>query len=158
MNLSGLVKKILRWSSRLYDWRCQWLLGNRFCRLTHVGRKSQREHHTVLEVIGGNTPSGEIIVMSGFGRASDWYQNLHANGVAEIDTGRRHFNARYRDLDAGEAAAVLARYEQQHWIIAPVVRRILSQLSGAHYDGSDAARLKIVSQLPLIAFSPASPA
>nr|WP_246401883.1 nitroreductase/quinone reductase family protein [Jiangella mangrovi] len=79
-----------------------------------------------MEVLTADRASGGVVVVSGFGRAADWYRNVHAAGHATIETGRRRFQAVPRDLGADEAAAVLASYERWHRLIAPIVRRVLS--------------------------------
>ena len=46
-----VTRMLLRAPGHLYDWRCGWLLGHRFLRLTHIGRNSGRHYQTMLEVI-----------------------------------------------------------------------------------------------------------
>lgn len=147
----------IKFPSRLYDWHAGWLLDSKFCRLTHVGRKSGRRYRTVLEVAGTSAARDELFVMSGLGSKANWYQNLHANGAAEIEVGRRHFLARFRDLKADEAVEILAHLERRYRLIRPIFRHILSKLAGFRYDGTEAARQRLVSALPMVAFSPALP-
>jgi hypothetical protein len=47
--------------------------------MTHGGRKSRRQHRTVLEVIGTTSETGEIDVIAGMGPSSDWFRNIAAN-------------------------------------------------------------------------------
>jgi deazaflavin-dependent oxidoreductase (nitroreductase family) len=154
------VGKIMNWffhvrfPSRLYDWHFGWLLDSRLCRLTHIGRKSGKSYRTVLEVAGTNPARHELMVMSGLGPTSNWYRNLHANGAAEIEIGRRRFSARYRELDVDEAAQILAAYEHRYRFITPIVRYLLSKLVGWRYDGSNAARRQLLTELPMVAFAP----
>ena len=150
-----LLRTLLRLPSRLYDWNAGWLLGHRFLRLTHVGRRSGRRYRTVLEVLGIDPVTGEVMVLSGFGRNADWHRNLEAgDGTAEIEIGRSRFRARYRDLDTDQAAAVLEAYERRNRLLVPIVRRVLGRLLGRPYDGSDAARRDLVRTLPVVAFTP----
>lgn len=144
----------MRWPSRLFDWRCGWLLTSHICRLTHVGRKTGQRHRTVLEVAGRNAEADEWMVVSSRGRKSEWYRNLHANGTAEIEVGRRRFVGQFRDLSVDEAVGVLAAYEKRMRLIGPYVRYMLSKLVGWRYDGSDAARRRLTEQLPIVAFRP----
>jgi hypothetical protein len=52
-----VLRRLLRAPSLLYDWHAGWLLGRRFLRLTHRGRRSGRRYRTVLEVVGtGRAP------------------------------------------------------------------------------------------------------
>jgi hypothetical protein len=49
---------------------------------------------------------------------------------------------------------VINGYEHRNWLIAPIIRRVLSRLLGWHYSGSMDHRRRLVTQLPLIAFRP----
>ena len=151
-----ILRRLLRAPTRLYDWDLGWLLGHRFLRLTHVGRRSGRRYQTMLEVIGVDSTSGEIFVIAGLGRSADWYRNLQAHPAVEVAFGRSRFQPAHRVLDESEANAVLASYERRNRWVLPVVRRVLSWLVGWKYDGSDPARRRLVSQLPVVAFTGAA--
>jgi deazaflavin-dependent oxidoreductase (nitroreductase family) len=138
----------------LYDWHAGWLLGHRFLRLTHTGRRSGRRYQTVLEVIGTGSAPGEVIVIAGLGRSADWYRNLLAHPAIEVAIARDRFRPAHRVLSEPEAVAVLAKYEEQNRFVAPVVRRTLTWLVGWNYDGTDDARRRMAHELPLIAFRP----
>ena len=153
-----LLRGLLRAPARLYDWHLGWLLGNRFLRLTHLGRRSGRTYQTMLEVVGTCPGTDEVIVMAGLGSTADWYRNVQARPTLEVAIGRRRFPATWRRLDEGEAVKVLASYEGGHRLAASVIRRVLSWLVGWQYDGSAAARSRLVSQLPVVAFRPADAA
>ncbi len=90
-SVSPRAKKLLRAPARLYGWHAGWILGRRFLRLTHVGRCSGRLYQTILEVIGENRESGELIVVAGFGCTADWYRNLQASDAREVAVGRERF-------------------------------------------------------------------
>lgn len=150
-----LTRKLLRAPAVLYDRNLGWLLGGRFLRLTHVGRKSGRAYRTVLEVVGRNTADGEVLVVAGLGRTSDWFRNIQAAPAVEVAVGRRRFRPEFRVLEEDEATAVLGDYERRNRVIAPVVRKMLGWLVGWRYDGSAAARRRLVRELPVVAFRPA---
>ncbi|HWD43055.1 MAG TPA: hypothetical protein VHM23_04920 [Actinomycetota bacterium] len=57
-----IVRWLLRAPGLLYDRHAGWLLGHRFLRLTHLGRRSGRRHRTVLEVVGTGQAPGEVVV------------------------------------------------------------------------------------------------
>jgi deazaflavin-dependent oxidoreductase (nitroreductase family) len=137
---SRLVRTLLGAPARLYDWNAGWLLGRRFLRLTHVGRRSGRRYQTVLEVIGAGATPDEVLVIAGLGTTTDWYRNLRRQPAAEVTVGRRTFRPAHRVLDEAEAAAALAAYERRNRWVMPVVRRVLSWLVGWRYDGSPAAQ------------------
>jgi deazaflavin-dependent oxidoreductase (nitroreductase family) len=148
----GLLGRVLRAPAWLYRWHCGWLLGHRFLLLVHTGRRTGRRHSTVLEVVEYRREPLELVVMSGFGRNSAWLRNLAAGRDAEIVVAMTRFAAAWRELGEAEAAAVMAGYERRNRLAAPLVRLVLSRLVGWRYDGSDAARRRLVRALPLIAF------
>ncbi len=154
-SLGPVTRRVARLPGRLYDWHLGWLLGHRFLRLTHVGRRSGRLYRTVLEVVGHGTQPDELVVMAGFGPSADWFRNIQALPPVEVAVGGHRFRPVARVLDEEEAAAVLGGYERRNRAVAPVVRRVLSWLVGWQYDGSPAARSRLVHELPLVGFRPA---
>jgi deazaflavin-dependent oxidoreductase (nitroreductase family) len=132
-------------------------LGHRLLLLHHMGRRSGLERHAVLEIVGWNHDFGEVFVVAGFGPRTDWYRNVLAAGGAVITRGRATMPVTVRVVPAGEAAAVIARYETGRLLPAAVVRAALSSLVGWRYDGSDAARARLVRQLPMLALHPVVP-
>jgi deazaflavin-dependent oxidoreductase (nitroreductase family) len=148
----GSVRWLLRAPVGLYRWRLGWLLGKRFLLLTHIGRRTGARHQTVLEVMEYREEGPEAVVMSGFGRGSDWLRNIEASGGEEVDVGRRHFVACHRFLEEEEAVRVLAGYERRNRLMAPVVRAVLSRLVGWTYHGGEEERRKVVRELPLVGF------
>ncbi len=150
----GVLQKLLRAPVYLYHWHCGWLLDHRFLLLTHTGRHTGLRHETVLEVMDFRKDGPEVVVMSGFGRHSDWLLNIEAQPDPEITIGARHFVATYRMLDDDEAVQVVRGYERRNGFMAPVVRWVLSLLLGWTYNGSESARRRLVQELPLIGFKP----
>jgi deazaflavin-dependent oxidoreductase (nitroreductase family) len=149
-----VVRWILRAPAQLYDWKLGWLLGHRFLRLTHVGRRSGRHYRTVLEVMGTGQEANEVIVLSGQGPTADWYRNIQAQPPAEVAIGRRRFRPEHRILEPAEAVATLADYERRNRWVRPILQRTLTRLVGWKYDGSAEARQRLARQLPCVAFRP----
>jgi len=143
---------VLRAPVWLYRWRLGWVLGKRFLLLTHIGRRTGVRHETVLEVMEYREEGPEAVVMSGFGRGSDWLRNIEARGGEEVEVGGRHFAAGHRLLGEEEAARVLEGYERRNRFMAPVVRAVLSRLVGWTYRGGEEERRRVVRELPLVAF------
>jgi deazaflavin-dependent oxidoreductase (nitroreductase family) len=131
-----------------------WLLGHRFLRLSHTGRRSGRTFHVVLEVVRYDEATGEATVVSGFGQTADWLRNLRAGGPVAVDFGRGARPAAYRVLGLEEAVEVYAAYERRNVLIAPLVRWTLTALLGWRYDGSAGARRRMAAELPLVALRP----
>lgn len=149
-----LLRYLLRLPVYLYRWRLGWLLGRRFLLLSHVGRRTGRNFQTVLEIIEYRDNGPEAVVMSGFGRRSDWLLNIEAGPLPEVIIGRQHFTTSYRFLDEDEAVRALAEYEHRNRLMAGILRWVLSRLLGWRYRSSDADRRRLVRQLPLLAFRP----
>lgn len=78
-----VLTRLLRSPAHLYDWKAGWLLGRRFLRLTHVGRRSGRQYQAMLEVIGEDDTTLEVFVIAGLGSRAQWYRNLRAHEAIE---------------------------------------------------------------------------
>lgn len=152
--MDPLLRRVLHLPTHLYRARMGWLLGHRFLLLIHTGRKSCLERRTVLEVLHFNAATQEAVVMSGFGRSSDWYLNIRCQPPLGVVIGTDKFVPQWRELTDDEAIVILANYEWRNRYSGPVVRRVLSRLAGWHYDGTDDARRRLVRALPLVCFSP----
>jgi deazaflavin-dependent oxidoreductase (nitroreductase family) len=131
------------------------LLGHRFLLLTHRGRKTGRPHRCVLEVLAWRPDASEAVVISGFGERSQWLQNVLAGGAQEVAIGGFRFVPQMRVLDVEEGVRVLAYYERRNRLAMPVIRWLLSKLTGMAYDASPEARREVARLLPLVAFRPA---
>ena len=153
--LNRTLRRFFRAPVYLYGWSCGWLLGHRFLLLIHVGRHTGLRRHTVLEVMGYRQEGPEAVVMSAFGRNADWLRNIKATPSPEVVIGSQHFVAAHRFLDEEEAIRVITGYERRNWLIAPIIRAVLTRLLGWPYDQSQGAHRRLVAQLPLVAFRPA---
>jgi deazaflavin-dependent oxidoreductase (nitroreductase family) len=147
-----LVKRALKLPGVIYDAGGGRLLGHRFLRLTHHGRRSGRAYRTVLEVVAWR--DGEATVLSGLGAKAQWLRNAQAGTPLTVEIAGERWPAEHRVLETGEATAVLADYERRNRFAMPIVRAVLRRLSGIEYDGTDAARRRVVEALPLVAFRP----
>jgi len=65
------------------------LFGQRMLLLNHVGRKSGQQRQAVLEVIAHDESENAYYVASGYGRKSDWFQNLQKKPDVTIQVGRK---------------------------------------------------------------------
>jgi deazaflavin-dependent oxidoreductase (nitroreductase family) len=124
--------------------------------LIHIGRRTRRRRETVLEILEFRKEAPEMVVMSGFGHNANWLRNIEAASTVEVVVGSKRFSAAHRILDEEEAVRVIIAYERRNWLLAPIVRAVLSRLLGWQYDSSKYAHHKLVAQLPLIAFRPLS--
>lgn len=145
---TGLWKRVLHAPRYLFRWKLGWLMGERFLMITHVGRRSAREYQTVVEVVEHDSDTGEYIVCSGTGPGADWYRNIRAVPAAQVQVRNRKWRPAQRCLDQDEAARRFVRYEQRH---AKAAERLLSSM-GNSYDGTDAGRLAMMAEMPMVAF------
>ena len=148
MTPGRVLRALFRAPVRLYDHGFGWLLGRRFLCLTHLGRRSGRAYRTVLEVLG--VDDGEYFVVAGLGAGADWFRNIQVRPPLAVVVGTRRFTPRHRVLGEAEAVRVFARYEHHNRWARPIVHRLLSKLLGWRYDGSEAARGRMVRQLPIV--------
>ncbi len=154
VRVNGLLRLLFRAPICLYRLGLGNLLGHRFLLLIHVGRRSGLPRHTVLEIIEYRAVGPELVAMSGFGPEADWSRNIEATHRSGIVVGSRHFEVVHRLLETAEVVSVFASYERRHWVIAPIIRLLLSWLLGWRYDGTEADRIRLSGQLPFVAFRP----
>jgi deazaflavin-dependent oxidoreductase (nitroreductase family) len=88
----GMVRFGLKLPLVLYRLHLGWLLGQRFLRLTHVGRKSGKHYRTVVEVVDHDPVTDSYIVTSGWGEKSDWFRNIQKTPEVMINVGRRQLD------------------------------------------------------------------
>jgi deazaflavin-dependent oxidoreductase (nitroreductase family) len=150
--VNAVVRRLAAAPSALYDVGLGRLLGTRFLRLTHTGRRSGRRYRTVLEVIGTDGP--EVVVMVGFGAGSDWYRNVLADGPAVVETGGRRFRAAHRVLPQAEAVEAVGRYERAHPLVASVLGRVLARVAGVAYDRTATGRMRLLERIPVVGLRP----
>lgn len=146
---------LLRLPVVLYSYGFGGLLGQRFLRITHRGRRSGHRYATVVEVVCRDSGAGEYVVVAGFGPRSDWLRNIEAGSPVLIAVGFSLFIADHRVLDPAEAEQVIADYQRRNRLIGPIIRRVLSALLGWPFDGSPQACHRPAEQLPMVAFRPA---
>jgi deazaflavin-dependent oxidoreductase (nitroreductase family) len=146
-----LAKRVLAVPALLYKIGAGRLLGHRFLLLTHSGRKSGRLYRAFLEVVRWDPAKEEAVVMSGLGNRAAWYLNALAGGAQEVQIGDRRFQPVVRPLEPQEAERVFAEYERHSRLVALALRPLLSRLAGFRYDGSRAARMRLVETLPMMA-------
>lgn len=111
----------------LYRWGLGAVLGKRLMLLEHTGRTSGRPRFVCLEVIDRPTHD-TLLVASGFGSTSQWYQNLRATPTCFISTGRlRRHPANATMLPADRSAQALSRYRAEHPTSWKFLERVVSK-------------------------------
>src|SRR5690348_10300525 len=109
----GALRLAFKLPIALYWLRLGWVVGHRFLRVTHRGRRSGRAYRTVLEVVRYDRASRESVVVAGFAHA-DWLRNIQASPALEVRTGTDRYTPTQRLLEADERFGVLARFQHEH--------------------------------------------
>jgi deazaflavin-dependent oxidoreductase (nitroreductase family) len=130
---TGISRFLFRMPIWLYQHKIGWMLGGRFLMICHTGRRSGLPRQAVVEVVRHDEDADSYIVAVGFGRKTDWYQNLLANPDASILVGKRSLDVHARQLSPEEGGRELLDYARRH----PTLARGLSQFMGIEVDGSD---------------------
>ena len=114
----GLGRLFFRFPIALYRAGFGWLFGNRLLLLNHVGRKSGKQRQVVLEVAHHDKTTNTFIVNVGFGKSSDWYQNIQKNPDITIMVGKNAINVHAEDLSSKEGGDIMVDYLRKHPIEA----------------------------------------
>jgi deazaflavin-dependent oxidoreductase (nitroreductase family) len=129
------------------------MLGKRFLALTHRGRKSGREHQTILEVVLFDPGTKESVVVSAYGMGADWYRNLEAKPALRVRTGRMDYTPEQRFLGPSEARKAAAEFCRRHPWEARLVPRVLPAI-GADLSTDSSSPTDLLASLPMVAFRP----
>ena len=125
------------------------MLGKRFLRLTHVGRRSGKVYHTVLAVLKYDETTREIMTVSPWS-ASNWYRNIQATPALEIQTGSVRYAPTQRSLTPEEIAALFIEFRGQY----PIFSRIIARIPGWKIDSTYEEFLELARTLRGVAFRP----
>jgi hypothetical protein len=98
--------------------------------------------------------SEESIVMAGWGRATQWLQNVEAGKALEIQVGRTAYPPVWRIVGLDEARWTLREYLYRNRRGGPIIRSVLGGMLGWPFDGNDAALNRAIEQLQLVGIRP----
>lgn len=110
----------------LYRLNLGWLIGERMMLLKHIGRKSGQERQAVIEVVRHDKEADVYYVASGFGKKSQWYQNLQANPDVKIQVGKRKLDVHANLLAPEQCGEEMVCYAKTH----PQIAKNLMQIIG----------------------------
>lgn len=130
---AGVSRFLFRLPVWMYRRGLGWMLDDRFLMIRHTGRKSGLPRQAVVEVVRHDADTDSYIVAVGFGKQTDWYQNLLANPDASIQVSGRILDIRARHLTPEEGGEELLDYARRH----PALAKGLSRFMGLEVDGSD---------------------
>ena len=106
----GLERLLLRLPIYLYLSGLGFLLGDRFLMLTHTGRKSGKKRRVVLEVVQHDIVNNRYFIASGWGKKSNWYQNILNIPDVRFQIRNQKFNGYATTTDSEKAADVIYDY------------------------------------------------
>lgn len=149
---TGFTRFLTRAPLALYHARLGFLLGRRFLRLVHVGRKSGQPREVVLEVIRIDD-DGAVTAACGWGEKADWLRNVTATPECEVTVATRTFEARAERRSMDDAVAILTDYAAAH----PRAFGKLTQLmlGRPHPPDAEGARA-LAAAVPVVTFRPRS--
>ncbi|GAA4863543.1 nitroreductase family deazaflavin-dependent oxidoreductase [Saccharopolyspora rosea] len=108
----------------LFERGLGWLLGGRVMMLEHRGRRTGLARRAVLEVL--EREPGALVLVSGYGRTSQWFRNVRANPEVRVWTGAvRGAPGCAEVLPPEEARQRLQRYRDRHPRSSAVLGRVL---------------------------------
>lgn len=92
--------------------------------------------------------------MAGWGRATQWLQNVEAGKALEIQVGRTAYPPVWRIVGLDEARWTLREYLYRNRRGGPIIRSVLGGMLGWPFDGNDAALNRAIEQLQLVGIRP----
>lgn len=149
---TGWKKWMFRSGIYLYRLGLGGLFGKRMLLLNHVGRKSGQPRQAVLEVIAVGEGTRTFYVASGYGRQSDWFQNLQKRPDVTIQVGRKKMAVTAVFLSPEESGLQIVAYAHRHPGAAKNLGRFLL---GDQVDGTDESYYRMGhDHVPVVAFKP----
>lgn len=145
----ALLIPIFKMPLILYRLHVGWLLGKRFMRITHVGRRSGKTYKTILAVLKFDENNREIYAISAW-KGSDWYYNIQAASALQVETGLVHYVPTQRMLSAEEITTTFMEYRQKH----PIFSRMVCRIPGWKWDSTYEEFLTLARTLHGVAFLP----
>ena len=143
----GLSRIMFRLPIWLYRLHLGWLLGGRFILINHIGRKTGLPRRAVVEVVRHDKDARTIIVASGFGKKSQWYQNLRKTPDVTIQLGTKKYTAHAEFLSPAQGAVEMADYTRRH----PFAAQELAKLMGYRVDGTPEDFQILGQEIPFVA-------
>ncbi|TWD81036.1 deazaflavin-dependent oxidoreductase (nitroreductase family) [Kribbella amoyensis] len=137
----------------LFRYGFGFLLGRRVMMLEHRGRVSGQPRYVVLEVVDREPDA--LLLVSGYGAASQWYRNVVAEPAVRVWSGRlRGVPATAVPLRAEDVGPRLARYRDRH---ARAARALGRALDIPELTTNDPLPAEIGTRLPLVRVALSSP-
>lgn len=143
----GFKLKLFRAPLYFYRLKLGFLLGERFIKLQHWGRKSGNLNETVIEVI--DQSEGKIYSASGFGEKSQWFKNITVNNSVFVTLKNTRYKAFATVLSENETTNALLEYVKAH----PKSIKAVAKLSGYSMDGTEQDIIEFSKIIKIVEFT-----
>jgi deazaflavin-dependent oxidoreductase (nitroreductase family) len=128
------------------------LIGHSFLLLEHRGRTTGQPRTTALKVVDWDPGTGELVVLSVYGRDAGWLRNITANPASAVQVAGHRFRPTQRFLAEADAVQVVTAFQRHH----PRQLRLFSALFGWGELRTEPEKRAFVAARPLVAFAAAS--
>ena len=122
-HINRFFKFFLKLPYFFYSERTSFLYGKRLIRITTVGRTSNKERATLLEVIGMHNTSP--VVIAAFGENSDWVKNLRKNPKTIIVWSNKKYESNVFWLDKKDSENILKSYKKNYPNLVKFYERLM---------------------------------
>jgi len=107
--------------------------------LVHRGRKSGRVYTTPLSMLAEEPDRGEVVVSPMWGRDADWYRNVVAGGLVEIQVRGEKRQVEWRELDESEKRSAGEAFRVTRPVYSRLILRMIARLNRFEGDPEEAA-------------------
>lgn len=152
-----LSRALVRAPILVYRCGFGWVFGRRLVLLTHVGRRTGRPRHVVLEVVDRGPVIGSYVVASGYGSRAQWFRNIVAHPEVSYQVGGRRRDGWAYVLPSAESGRRLAEYARRRPRTAAALMRMLDRdVDGSPPDLEAYERLGADAEhgVPLVLLAP----
>ncbi len=130
---SGISRILFRAPIWLYKLNLGWIMGKRFLKITHTGRKSGKPRHVILEVVKFEPSKETYYIAAAWGEKSDWVKNIRANPQVQVQIGQQKMTMLAEQLNPEQGEAIILDYAHRH----PTAMINLARFMGYQLDGSE---------------------
>jgi deazaflavin-dependent oxidoreductase (nitroreductase family) len=130
----------------IYRLRLGWIFGHRMLLLTHKGRVSGKPRQAVLEVVKHDKETRTYYVASGFGKKSQWFQNIMKTPEVTVRVGNNSIDGYAERLSSDEGKRIFQDYQRRH----PNAIKNLSKLIGYEIGEGEEGIELLMRSIPVI--------
>jgi len=146
-----LVGRLLRMPAALDRKGTRWLMRAitpppKVIVLVHRGRKSGRVYKTPVSILAGDPKSDEVVVSPMWGENTDWYRNVIAGGLVEVQSAGATWRVEWHEMDEVGRRAAGQAFLKAHPMYSRMIARTLSRLNDLEGDPVEA----VMRELPMI--------